>query len=215
MSTIVQARARANASVSRRPPAPLVLGILLALLILSCVVAAAIGAAGIPLSRLPAAIGIGGIDPVTSERDHLVLWSIRLPRIVLAAMVGGLLAAAGAVMQGLFRNPLADPTLVGVSSGAALGADAQLSDSRTSMRARSAPSWMSTSPGPAFGSMHPSLSSPRQTESAPALGSREAHTILEVHSVMPAAIRQGLGSASTRARALWRCSRICARRPIT
>lgn len=122
MSTIVQARARANASVSRRPPAPLVLGILLALLILACVIAAAIGAAGIPLSRLPAAIGFGGADAVTSARDHLVLWSIRLPRIVLAAMVGGLLAAAGAVMQGLFRNPLADPTLVGVSSGAALAA---------------------------------------------------------------------------------------------
>ena len=53
-------------------------------------------------------------------RDWLVLWSIRLPRIALAVIIGSLLAVCGAVMQGLFRNPLADPALVGVSSGAAL-----------------------------------------------------------------------------------------------
>jgi iron complex transport system permease protein len=56
----------------------------------------------------------------------LVLWSIRLPRIALAAMIGALLAAAGAVMQGLFRNPLADPGLLGVSGGAALAAAATI-----------------------------------------------------------------------------------------
>ncbi len=61
------------------------------------------------------------IDAVVA-RDRLVLWSIRLPRIVLAIIVGALLAAAGAMMQGLFRNPLADPALVGVSSGGALAA---------------------------------------------------------------------------------------------
>ncbi|MEO1268338.1 MAG: iron ABC transporter permease [Myxococcota bacterium] len=51
-----------------------------------------------------------------------VLWFIRLPRVLLAAIVGGSLSVAGAAMQGLFRNALADPGLVGVSSGAALGA---------------------------------------------------------------------------------------------
>jgi iron complex transport system permease protein len=51
-----------------------------------------------------------------------VLWSIRLPRIVVTMMVGAMLACAGAIMQGLFRNPLADPSLVGVSSGAGLAA---------------------------------------------------------------------------------------------
>jgi iron complex transport system permease protein len=51
-----------------------------------------------------------------------VLWSIRLPRIAIASMVGALLAVAGDIMQGLFRNPLADPALVGVSSGGALAA---------------------------------------------------------------------------------------------
>jgi iron complex transport system permease protein len=57
-----------------------------------------------------------------STRAALVLVEIRLPRTVLAAMVGASLAVAGAMMQGLFRNPLADPGLVGVSSGAALAA---------------------------------------------------------------------------------------------
>jgi iron complex transport system permease protein len=51
-----------------------------------------------------------------------VLWSIRIPRIAAAAIVGGLLATSGAIMQGLFRNPLADPALVGVSSGGAFAA---------------------------------------------------------------------------------------------
>ncbi len=52
----------------------------------------------------------------------VILFQLRLPRVLLAALVGGALAAAGAVFQGLFRNPLADPAIIGVSSGAALGA---------------------------------------------------------------------------------------------
>jgi iron complex transport system permease protein len=52
----------------------------------------------------------------------LILFELRLPRIVLAAAVGAVLASSGAVMQGLFRNPLADPSLIGVSSGASVGA---------------------------------------------------------------------------------------------
>lgn len=51
-----------------------------------------------------------------------VLWLLRLPRVILAVLVGGGLALSGASMQGMFRNPLADPALTGVSSGAALGA---------------------------------------------------------------------------------------------
>jgi iron complex transport system permease protein len=52
----------------------------------------------------------------------VILFQLRLPRVLLAALVGAALAAAGAVFQGLFRNPLADPAIIGVSSGAALGA---------------------------------------------------------------------------------------------
>lgn len=59
--------------------------------------------------------------PVTyEERMTAVLWMIRLPRVVLAVLVGGGLGIAGAALQGLFRNPLADPTLIGVSFGASM-----------------------------------------------------------------------------------------------
>jgi heme transport system permease protein len=98
------------------------LALLLAVTVAAAIVAAAIGAAGIPPARLLSAVGLTAGDPATVIRDQLVLWSIRLPRIALAAMIGALLATSGALMQGLFRNPLADPALVGVSSGAALAA---------------------------------------------------------------------------------------------
>src|SRR5690625_457508 len=57
---------------------------------------------------------------------QMVIWEIRLPRIINGILVGAVLAASGAVMQGLFRNPLADPGLIGVSSGAAVGAVAAI-----------------------------------------------------------------------------------------
>jgi iron complex transport system permease protein len=57
-----------------------------------------------------------------SERDRIIIYDIRLPRVVLGVLIGAALAVSGAVMQGLFRNPLADPGIVGVSSGASLGA---------------------------------------------------------------------------------------------
>lgn len=57
-----------------------------------------------------------------SQRDVSILWSVRLPRTLMAMLVGAALGVSGAVMQGLFRNSLADPGLTGVSSGAALGA---------------------------------------------------------------------------------------------
>lgn len=99
---------------------------LVAALVAVSALAATIGAAAIPLPRLLAALGVIGGDPALIARDWLVLGSIRLPRIVLACMVGGLLAAAGTIMQGLFRNPLADPALVGVSGGGALAATATI-----------------------------------------------------------------------------------------
>jgi iron complex transport system permease protein len=61
-----------------------------------------------------------------ADEDHAgaawVIWQLRLPRVLLAVLVGAGLGLAGALMQGLFRNPLADPGLIGVSSGAALAA---------------------------------------------------------------------------------------------
>ena len=64
----------------------------------------------------------GGADAVLSERDRIIIYDIRLPRVALGILVGAALAVSGAVMQGLFRNPLADPGIVGVSAGASLGA---------------------------------------------------------------------------------------------
>ena len=58
----------------------------------------------------------------THQQIGTILFDIRLPRIVMAIFVGAVLASTGAVMQGLFRNPLADPSLIGVSSGASVGA---------------------------------------------------------------------------------------------
>ncbi|NKG32278.1 iron ABC transporter permease [Erwinia rhapontici] len=59
-------------------------------------------------------------DAGTDSRLWQIWFTIRLPRVLLAVMVGGALALSGCVMQGLFRNPLADPGLLGISSGAAL-----------------------------------------------------------------------------------------------
>ena len=77
-----------------------------------------------PLDSLKALIATVTQSPITSLQPHeqLVIANVRLPRTLLALVIGALMAQCGAVMQGLFRNPLADPGIVGVSSGAALGA---------------------------------------------------------------------------------------------
>ncbi len=67
-----------------------------------------------------AALGAGG-SPVP-ETQQVIIWSVRLPRVLTAALVGGGLAVVGAALQSLFRNPLADAGLLGVGPGAALGA---------------------------------------------------------------------------------------------
>jgi iron complex transport system permease protein len=69
----------------------------------------------LPFYQSPAAAEIGPV-----YRD--ILLQIRIPRVLLAAAVGSSLAVSGAVFQGLFRNPMADPYVIGISSGAALGA---------------------------------------------------------------------------------------------
>ncbi|TKT79397.1 iron ABC transporter permease [Aquamicrobium sp. LC103] len=61
-------------------------------------------------------------DAALTARDRVIVYDIRLPRVVLGMLIGAALAVSGAVMQGLFRNPLADPGLVGISAGASLGA---------------------------------------------------------------------------------------------
>ena len=85
------------------------------------------------LASIIAGISIGGADmnPLESLRslffkgtatENTIIWSIRLPRIATALLTGGSLAIVGASFQGIFRNPMADPFVLGISSGAALGA---------------------------------------------------------------------------------------------
>ncbi len=96
------------------------------LLLLIGVLSVLQGAGGLaPAGVVRAILGaIPGVEvPQTlSETQEALLWQIRVPRTVLAALVGASLAIAGAGYQGVFRNPLADPYLLGVSSGAGLGA---------------------------------------------------------------------------------------------
>jgi iron complex transport system permease protein len=67
-----------------------------------------------------------GPTAAAQSADGLIVWRIRLPRLLLGLLVGASLATSGALLQGLFRNPLADPGLIGVSSGAALAAIATM-----------------------------------------------------------------------------------------
>ena len=96
-----------------------------ALCLLSIWLSLALGPVSLPLfDTLRAALRLVGV-PIAGEgleQAELILGQIRLPRTLLGLAVGGVLALSGVAMQGLFRNPLADPGLVGVSSGAALGA---------------------------------------------------------------------------------------------
>jgi len=88
---------------------------------------AALSAGSVPLPpsgvlrSLAAHAGLGGPSPL-GEMGEVILWSVRLPRVLIAALVGGGLAVVGAALQSLFRNPLADAGLLGVGPGAALGA---------------------------------------------------------------------------------------------
>jgi iron complex transport system permease protein len=88
------------------------------LLPLSFFLAIAFGATQIPFTEVVAGV-FGSTD---TSRSALILQQIRLPRAALAALVGALLGICGATSQGLFRNPLADPSLIGVTAGASVGA---------------------------------------------------------------------------------------------
>lgn len=76
---------------------------------------------GIVLRHIPL-LGRAFDSPARDEQMDQIIWGIRVPRLILALLVGASLSAAGAVMQCFFQNPMASPYIVGVSSGAALGA---------------------------------------------------------------------------------------------
>ncbi|NYF35142.1 iron ABC transporter permease [Stenotrophomonas sp. JAI102] len=94
-------------------------------LLIAIIASFAVGPLRLPPMEVLQAIGVklGLADPASvSTRDLAVVWQLRIPRALLGAMVGAALAMAGASLQGLFGNPLADPGIVGVTQGAALGA---------------------------------------------------------------------------------------------
>ncbi|MCI1676432.1 MAG: iron ABC transporter permease [Ancrocorticia sp.] len=98
--------------------------VLVVLLIVAIFTSAALGQYNVSFSDVARAIG-AKLSLSASPSDAVVmstLWSIRFPRIALGLLVGAALAVAGAVMQAVFSNPLAEPGIVGVSSGASVGA---------------------------------------------------------------------------------------------
>jgi iron complex transport system permease protein len=102
-----------------------VLAVLVGLLAVAVLAGIGFGAVSIPAGDILSAMRRGLSGTTDGIRDALIV-DVRLPRVLLAALVGACLAAAGAVYQALFRNPLADPYILGISSGAGLGATVAL-----------------------------------------------------------------------------------------
>lgn len=108
-----------------RMPASVLLPMLGIILVATFLLSVGIGAVDVAPQQVVAIIvnHLGGhLDVTYSQQQDAVVWAIRLPRVILAVLVGAALAVSGAALQGMFRNPLADPGLIGVSSGAALAA---------------------------------------------------------------------------------------------
>jgi iron complex transport system permease protein len=97
--------------------------LLVALLILAALAGCVVGSADVSVCDVARSVGSRlGFCCAPELSVDTIVWSLRLPRIVLSAIAGASLAMSGAAMQGMFRNALADPALIGVSGGGALGA---------------------------------------------------------------------------------------------
>ncbi|GAA3104885.1 hypothetical protein GCM10020254_58370 [Streptomyces goshikiensis] len=118
----------ARPPVRKRRGAALLTAALAGVLLVVALLSAGVGAYEIPTGDVLASVqhrtGLGGaaLDRVGES----VLWNVRLPRVVLALLVGSSLGCAGALMQGVFGNPLAEPGVIGISAGAAVGAVASI-----------------------------------------------------------------------------------------
>ncbi|KXP11454.1 sugar ABC transporter substrate-binding protein [Tsukamurella pulmonis] len=114
------------------PPLPrsggapfLLVGALVVVLLGSMAVAVSLGAATVPLADVRRLIWAALVNGTIAREDfstYSILWDLRVPRVLLAALVGAGLAIAGVACQALVRNPLADPFILGISSGASVGA---------------------------------------------------------------------------------------------
>lgn len=115
---------RAAADGDRTQQGVLVLILLGAMLVVACVISLGVGPTGVGLRDLW--VYVTGNGDSLSTQERVILEAVRLPRTALGLLVGAGLAVSGAMMQGLFRNPLADPGIVGVTSGAGLAAVAAI-----------------------------------------------------------------------------------------
>jgi iron complex transport system permease protein len=106
-----------------------------ALALVSVLLGAMVGPAGPTWWRVPLALldhlPLISVDSGVTPREWTIIWDIRMPRVVLAALVGSMLSLSGASYQGVFRNPLVDPYLLGVAAGAGLGATLVFTLNRT------------------------------------------------------------------------------------
>jgi len=122
----MEAAAARGAEVRARGLGPLGAFAAAAFLLLAVVTGVLVGPIGLGvggvLESAAARLHMPGVTSPLTPTEEAILWEIRVPRVALAALVGGMLALAGATYQGVFRNPLADPYLLGVAAGAGLGA---------------------------------------------------------------------------------------------
>ncbi|KOV87914.1 iron ABC transporter permease [Nocardia sp. NRRL S-836] len=123
-----------TATITKPPPAvhrrradvvpyPVLLTVSAAALVVSTLLATGVGPVGVPAGEVARILAhhLGGGGDTGAAAD-LIVWRIRFPRVLLGAVVGAGLALAGAVVQGVVRNPVADPYLLGLSHGASVGA---------------------------------------------------------------------------------------------
>ena len=101
----------------------MVFGAMTALLLVSLAVSVCVGRYAVPVDRAIAIIVQSLLDPATMPEaiDARIVWLVRVPRVLLAAVCGAGLAISGAALQGVFRNPLVSPQVLGISQGAAFG----------------------------------------------------------------------------------------------
>ena len=116
------------AATSPRPATlrPVMLGAVVAALVAGALLATLVGPVDLGIRAVVGEIvdrfPLVSVSSGLSDTQTAILWELRVPRVVLGALVGAMLALAGAAYQGVFRNPLADPYLLGVAAGAGLGA---------------------------------------------------------------------------------------------
>jgi cobalamin transport system permease protein len=123
---VTEAAAARAGVAGPRGLSPLWAGGAIAFFLVAVAIGVVVGPVDVGLGAILRSLGArmhlpGIVSPLTPTEDAIV-WQIRVPRVALAALVGGMLSLAGATYQGVFRNPLVDPYLLGVAAGAGLGA---------------------------------------------------------------------------------------------